>query len=73
MEIVEKEGGLPVLDTDILNFFSFLFSGQLLKLTPGLRVKLAKISWVNRADLRAEKLIFSLTQAVPRLPHGHVY
>ena len=39
MEIVEKEGGLHLLDTDILKTFLC----QLLKLPPGSRVKLAQI------------------------------
>ena len=38
MKIVEKEGGMPVFDTFLNAFFC-----QLPKLTPGSRVKLAKI------------------------------
>ena len=43
MEIVEKEGSLPVYDTHILNtfFFFFFFFCQLMKLLPNSQVKLA--------------------------------
>ena len=47
MEVVKKEGGLPVFDIDILNTFFFFFC-QLLNLLPGSQVKLAQIYLLQR-------------------------